>query len=292
MKSFISFVRILIFSNLFVSFCVVAFTHTTYIIFNLPKDNLPIVLSMVFCFTFFTYNGQRLFRLRQKLVDPENIGDRLKWVIKYKVTITLLTALFGLIGLIFTYFISIDCWLLLVPMGAISIFYVLPTIPFQKNSPSLRKLPYLKIFCIGLVWSLIIIGLPILDTPYFPRDKTTYIIALIQNLFFVVAITLPFDIRDLSFDTANNLKTIPQLLGIKKTIILSEILLISSIVLLYFLELKKEHFLALSIGYIITGMLILLTKESRKELFFSGLIESSVLFVYCGVLISEYLFVL
>ena len=243
---------------------------------------------MVFCFTFFTYNGQRLYRLRQKIVDPEKIGDRLKWVIKHQKSLTISTLLLGLTGLSLTYYIGLYCWLLLIPMGAISIFYVVPIIPFYQKSPSLRNLPYHKIFLIGFVWSLIIIGLPMLDNSSLPKLNLNILFALFQNLFFVVAITLPFDIRDLSFDLSNNLKTIPQLLGVKKTIALSEILLTASIVLLYFLEIKSVYFIGLSIGYAITMLVILFTKENRKELFFSGLIEGTVLIVYGCVLISEY----
>jgi 4-hydroxybenzoate polyprenyltransferase len=38
----------------------------------------------------------------------------------------------------------------------------------------------------------------------------------IQRFFFIAAITIPFDIRDLNFDD-KNLKTLPQVIGIQKS---------------------------------------------------------------------------
>ncbi len=290
LKPIITLIKVLTYSNLFVSICVASFTHLTYIISNLPQDNLMVVLLMVFSFTFFTYNGQRLFRLK-KNPPPENLSDHLKWVIKYKNLLTFFSVLFGSIGLVCTYFISPYCFITLIPMGILSIFYVVPIIPFYSKSPTLRDLPYLKVFVIGLVWSLVIVWLPVLNSPF--SSNTIYgslELPQLQVFLFVIAITLPFDIRDINFDKANNLKTIPLLIGVKKTIILSEILLIGSIVLLFVAKIEVQHFYALVIGHIITMILVSLTNKKRNELFFAGLIEGTVLILYFSILITEYFF--
>ena len=294
MKPIISFIKLLIYSNFFVSICVVAFTHLTYIIYNLPQDNLPIVLLMVFSFTFFTYNGQRLFRLRTKLQYLENIGERLQWVIKHQISLTILTVVFGLIGLICTYFINWYCFIILIPIGGLSVFYVIPIIPFYKKSPTLRDLPYLKIFIIALVWSLIIVWIPFVDTR-FPLEELTIkilLIALLQIFCFVIAITLPFDVRDMKFDKLDQLKTIPRLAGIKASIILSVIFLLGSIFLLYSspIPVNNSKFYGFVIGHIITMLIIAFTNENRKELFFAGLVEGTVLILYTCVFIADYFF--
>lgn len=243
---------------------------------------------MVFSFTFFTYNGQRLFRLRKKKLRSENLGARLQWVIKYKNPLTFCCILFGIIGLGCTYFISPYCWVILVPMGILSIFYVVPVIPFYSKSPTLRDLPYLKIFFIAIVWSITIVWIPLIDANSEIMLSINLLIALLQNFLFVIAITLPFDIRDIDFDKTGKLKTIPQLLGVKKTIVLSEILLIGSVALLYYLCQESNYFYALLVGHIITMIIVATTKASRKELFFAGLIEGTVLIVYSCTLISYY----
>lgn len=248
------------------------------------------VLLMVFSFTFFTYNGQRLFRLRKKKLHSENLGARLQWVIKHKTILTFFCILFGIIGLGCTYFINPYCWIILVPMGILSVFYVVPVIPFYSKSPTLRDLPYLKIFFIAIVWSITIVWIPLVNTNFGTGIGINLGLALLQNFLFVVAITLPFDIRDLGFDKRSNLKTIPQLLGVKRTIVLSEILLIGSIVLLYFLCQNSTHFYALLVGHLIAMTIIATTKTDRKELFFAGLIEGIVLIIYGCTLIAHYFY--
>lgn len=245
---------------------------------------------MVFSFTFFTYNGQRLIRLKEKLIHSENLNEGVKWVITHRITLSILSIFFGIIGIICSYYIHPNSWWLLVPMGALSTTYVIPIIPFYKNCPSLRDIPYVKIFIIGLVWSLIIVGLPMLDTQSILKIDIKLILALTQNFLFIIAITLPFDVRDIKFDEITNLKTIPRLIGVKKSILLSETLLIGAITLLYFTLPKTTHFYGLLVGHLITMLLISFTTQKRKELFFSGLIEGTVLLLYFSSILTDYLF--
>ena len=287
MKILTTFFKIITFSNVFVSLCVAAFTHLTYIIYQLPTPHLCIILSMVFSFTFFTYNGQRLFRLRKKLLQPNAIGERLLWIIKNKIALIIFSAIAGLIGLYSSFFITPKSWLILFPIGILSFFYVIPLLPKSK---ALRDYPYLKIVIIGLVWSLIIVGIPFTNTQVEDENKSIIFFAVLQNFLFIVAITLPFDIRDLSFDKIAQVKTIPQWIGVKKTILLSEILLSCSLFILFISGLKTFHFYGLFIGYLITMIVISKTNRQQKELFFSGLIEGTVLILYSCVVIADYFF--
>jgi len=180
---------------------------------------------MIFSFTFFTYNGQRIFRIKKELKHPDKIGNRLKWVIKHNRLLTFFSITFGLIGLVCVYYVNLYCWIILVPMGTLSALYVIPVIPFKPNSPTLRQVPFLKIFVIALVWSIIIIGIPMLDTEHvnFKENVAIYlfILALLQVFFFVIGITIPFDIRDINYDREDNLKTIPTVFGIKKSLLIA-----------------------------------------------------------------------
>ncbi len=245
---------------------------------------------MVFSFTFFTYNGQRLYRLNQKIIEKNNLGKRLKWVIKHQISLTISSVIFGLIGLLCTLFIDSYCFLILIPMGGLSIFYVIPLIPIYKGSSSLREIPYLKIIVIGITWSIAIIWLPMMDTRYtVGMDTSTLVISLLQVFLYVFAITLPFDVRDIKFDKITHIKTIPRLIGVKNTIVFSEILLATSVLLIYFLPVGL-YFYPLILGHIITMIIIAFTNERRNELFYAGWIEGSVIILYTCVLISDLFF--
>tara|TARA_B100000809_G_C15078902_1_gene508900 strand:- start:137 stop:874 length:738 start_codon:yes stop_codon:yes gene_type:complete len=245
---------------------------------------------MVFSFTFFTYNGQRLYRLNQKIIEKNNLGKRLKWVIKHQISLTISSVIFGLIGLLCTLFIDSYCFLILIPLGGLSIFYVIPLIPIYKGSSSLREIPYLKIIVIGITWSIAIIWLPMMDTRYtVGMDTSTLVISLLQVFLYVFAITLPFDVRDIKFDKITHIKTIPRLIGVKNTIVFSEILLATSVLLIYFLPVGL-YFYPLILGHIITMIIIAFTNERRNELFYAGWIEGSVIILYTCVLISDLFF--
>jgi 4-hydroxybenzoate polyprenyltransferase len=213
-------------------------------------------------------------------------------MIKEQFFLTIASIIAGVIGLACTYFLNPLCFLILIPMGALSTFYVVPLIAFYTRSPTLRAIPYLKIFIIGFVWSLIVVALPFVDSQYTIANARIVNLKLeiFQNFLFIIAITLPFDIRDIDYDKSSQLKTIPLFLGVTKTILLSEVLLISSILLLYISNITPYHFYALLIGHLLTMFVIAFSKKERSELFFSGAVEGLIIVNYGCVLIAEIYF--
>lgn len=286
-KLLLTIIKTFIYSNLFVAICVVAYTQLTYTLYNLPQQNRWSVLIMVFCFTFITYNGQRLFRLKQKVNHYRSLGERLKWVVKHQKILTASSLIAGLIGFVSIFFINPLCWILLIPMGITSLFYVVP-IPIINKS--IRAINFAKIYFIALVWSLIIIGLPFIESSGFHFNLTTFILAFSQCFIFIIAITLPFDVRDIPFDKNTNLKTIPLVLGINNTLILIQVLLSFSLIIFYFLPVSHNHLLGLLIAHVITMVITLLTNKNRKELFYAAWVESTVFIMWFSVFLSDYLF--
>ncbi len=109
-------------------------------------------------------------------------------------------------------------------LGLISFAYAIPL-----NIKSLRYLPKLKIFIIALVWAGVTVSLT------FEEFKPIYFLYFIQRFMFIIALTIPFDIRDLHHDT-DVLKTLPQHYGIKKTKKIGFILLVFSLILEFILS--------------------------------------------------------
>ncbi len=279
--------KTVIFSNLFVALSVAAFTHLTYIVYDLHSENSWILITMVFCFTFTTYNGQRLFRLKSKVRSYTSVGERLIWVLKHQKALTYTSLFLGLIGGICILFINPLCWILLIPMGFLSLFYVVPVPIINK---SLRDTPYLKVLIIAFVWSLIVVGMPILNTPSVKIIPSTFLIALLQGFLFIVAITIPFDVRDMKFDRVDQLKTFPLLLGVKGTITVSSLLLLCSLACFHLLIPNPIIQIGLAIGHLITVAIIALTNEKRGEFFFAGWVESTVILVYLSVQITTLIY--
>ena len=141
-------------------------------------------------------------------------------------------------------------------MSLLTLFYFFP---FNSVNKNLRKTPGLKIFIVAIVWSLLIVVLPIIN--FTDKLDTSFLIYFTQVLIFVVVTIFPFEIRDLNSDS-KQLHTIPQRIGINNTKILGFCLLFIFIILdyiqygiLYFINFKS--LLINSVVCLITFILIL-----------------------------------
>lgn len=96
-------------------------------------------------------------------------------------------------------------------LGLFTLLYVLPILPRHK---SLRNLKSLKIFIIAMVWVGATLWLPLIDQK--PLFSTSVILWSFSHFAFVLALILPFEIRDLHYDD-KKLATFPQRFGIRAT---------------------------------------------------------------------------
>lgn len=95
-------------------------------------------------------------------------------------------------------------------LGVVTLLYAVPVF----SGRNLRSLSGAKIFIIALVWMGVCVWLPL---KYHNLNFNLKIFLQSLEIFlFVVALTLPFEIRDLKYDE-NGLGTLPQLLGARKT---------------------------------------------------------------------------
>jgi len=125
----------------------------------------------------------------------------------------------------------------------------------------IRKIPLLKVFYVGLTWALINswLILPEFNWPIF------WI-----SWFFVSALVLPFDIRDMKSD---DVVTFPILIGVQKTKYLAYLLVfISCLLNLIFLD--WEFAISFLITTAFTFILIYFSENDNEESYFSFWVES------------------
>jgi 4-hydroxybenzoate polyprenyltransferase len=279
------FIHLIVFSNFFVSLCVAALTYRTFLYFNFPPSNALLVL--VFSATFFIYNFQRLVRMNQKEIDEVNIGFRMKWVYKNKQPIIFTIVIAAIIIIVSLFYINIKTIMVLAIMGLFSVVYVVRFIPYNKKWLALRDIPFLKIFVIAFVWTLVTGLLPLVNN--IEQINLHYILFLIKQFLFVVAITIPFDIRDMKYDIEKGIKTLPLALGIKYTILLGVLLLLGFIAIasyefLVFQSITMSLWMAEIITILLAAVLLLLSKKQQPELFYSLIIEGTSLLLAITVI--------
>ncbi|MGZ3885592.1 MAG: UbiA family prenyltransferase [Bacteroidia bacterium] len=211
----------LIETNIFISLAAVLLTLETQIQLGMEPQLHP-YLFIIFFATLFEYNVHRFITA---ITNPEALdSDKHVWVKTHLKGFYTLVA-FSVSGfLISALFAKKDVLLTLAPIGVITLFYSLPVFKKEKIIFRLREIPVLKIFLISFVWSASTILLPIIQS-----GRSYHVMhileMLVERFIFVFAITLPFDIRDMSADTGSGLKTIPLLIGEKNTLLCSYFLL-------------------------------------------------------------------
>ena len=258
-----------IYSNLFVSLCVVALCECSRIILEVSQsDNLP----LIFFSTLFIYNFQRYVRINNL---KEN-SNAISWTQKNMA----LTKLLMLCSLIFVFFfatkLSVKLFFCLVPIFIVSIFYSLKIFTQNGINFSIRELPLVKIFLISFVWSYVTVILIAVEKDLFINSEI--IILFLSRFCFVFAITIPFDIRDLKYDS-HNLKTIPQIFGEEKSKKIAFYALatfeIFSIILFFISNFPIYVLISLIFCSLLTAILIYRSNSKKNSLYFSFYLESA-----------------
>jgi hypothetical protein len=214
-----------LFGNVHIALCAVALTFGTQAFFGLHLRRE--LLAFIFCGTLFGYNLHRLpSAFAGKTVSQS--FKRHHWTVKHRVLLATVT---GLAGIIFVWSFSRlylrSQTLALIP-AALSLAYAFPIIPTGRKWTELREIPGLKIFVVAFTWACCCGMLPIASahapgTPWLAAALAWTIVCAAL----ILALTVPFDIRDLYYDAAH-LKTLPAWLGIKRSIGVATVALILS----------------------------------------------------------------
>lgn len=269
----------LLFSNIFIALCAAAQGALTYLLLDAPINYA--ILTFLGCSTLFLYN---LSMLLSRPANPQNSPfRRVRWIFKHYNWITCLSAL-ALVTLL-PLMLRLH-WQTIVTFGATGILalsYNLPVIQIRGTRIGLRGLPGAKLFIIAAVWALSCVLVPIIDlrVSEIPVDTYSMLILLIKRFLFVIAITIPFDIRDLFQDQKYDLKTIPVMLGEKGALLFCQILLGAYIVLLFIFSNPVYYYTwALAAVTFFTGWVIFRSQWQRNEYFYFLFLDGTLLLQY------------
>jgi len=284
-----SWISALIHSNILIALCAVALALETQVQLGLRPHVHP-YLFLIFFATLFEYNLHRLITV---VYVPEALEDeKYEWLRQHKPGFYLMVFL-SVTGFVITLFqAKKEVLIALAPLAALALFYSTPVRHLGKKWFRLREIPYLKIFLIAGVWSGVTILLPVIHSG---RSYQVPFLAalLVERIFFILAITLPFDIRDLEADRKVGLKTIPMLF--KKT----NPLVLSYLCLAMFAAIALVQYPGMGMSYITVALLIsalttafFLASEKLQVLPFYhlGILDGTLLLQSVLVLVFYFLF--
>ncbi len=202
-----------IFANIHVALATFSLTKVSLLFVGNEQNEIPL---FVFFSTIVAYNFIRLYRKSDIKSWFSNWIDKNKIAIFSLSFISLLGMCYLILGLRLKAIIS------LIPFFLMTFFYVIPIGRVFSSEKTLRTISGIKIFLIAICWAGVTVIFPFIH--YDIAITTDMYILFLQRFLFVIIITIPFDLRDLSHDE-DTLKTIPQLVGVAQAKRLGLILL-------------------------------------------------------------------
>ncbi len=271
LKRFFDF---LLFGNIYIAAGAVCLIQSTVKQLGFP-DHLYSYSLLAFFATLFIYNLQRIY---YRTVNDNKLNSiRRKWISEHQKPIQILTII-GFTGVVITFFLNeFRIVFYLSPLLILSIAYF---IPFVK----LRKSAWFKLLTLSTVWTIttavipMLLGSPLLLHPIVIWQMVLHILLRFS---YVMAICIPFDIRDISIDTAEDVSTLPLKIGESKTKVLA-ILVTVLFGLITFLELITSTisipvFIALVISMVVTLLSVVFCNSKRSEYYFVAGIDGTMI---------------
>ena len=166
--------------------------------------------------------------------------------IKEYLNISILTSIVFMFAVYYALQLPYSVLILLTFVAVLTFLYALPILP---NHKSLRYTSGAKVSAVALCWTLVTVFAPVLA--YESSFTTESIWIGIERFFFVFALTIPFEIRDLKTDD-HSLSTLPKRWGILRAKQVGYILLSLSIGIDFFFCHRET--ISISMFVITTGI--------------------------------------
>lgn len=272
----------IVYTNLWVALAVASLSAVT---FKIIGQFSFVLIAFSFFATLFMYAYARWFIAPGR--DDESASKLSTWKDKNR----LLHILSGTIGAVGAIYFALKLnqttlfWVLV--CGGISALYPLQ---FLKHGQlALRNVAGLKLFVISAVWAVVTTVLPAMQSNLQFSFELGFL--TLQRFLFVMAITIPFDIRDLRVDSPD-INTLPYRLGVKnaRRVALFALFLaeIGAVVMFFSNLISASNLVGQIFAFEATSTLIYRSSPKRPDLFFSFGVEGTSILLFSLVYIFTY----
>ena len=264
MRSLKTFFDFYVYSNIHVALAAFSLTKISLLSYGIFENESSF---FVFFATIISYN----FIISYKINEIDIFS--MSWIKDHKKLLIILNIISVLFLIIYAFNIKFLAYWVLIPFAITTFFYI---VPYRINNKNLRSIASLKLFLIALTWAGITVLFPLIQNEVV-LDKHVWVI-FFQRFLFILAITIPFDIRDKNNDHIQ-LKTLPQVFGVKKSKIIGSIALILFFILEFYnsqfenSSIYKMAFLSLS-----ALLFIIFSKENKNRFYTAFWVEALPIF--------------
>lgn len=255
-----------IFSNIHVALAGFCLTKITLLNFGYTTNLSPLFVALSIIVS---YNFIRFYEIKtSRLVWFKD------WFFEQKIGLFVLSLLssLGIIYLLFFTSFNVKSLVIVFPFALMTFFYVIPILKFGSLEVSFRNFPRIKIFSIAIAWAGITVLFPLFEEGL--NFDIHVFIEFVQRILILIVITLPFDIRDVTSDS-ENLKTLPQVLGVKNTKIIGTIFLVFFILLEFF---QKTNSVITVLIVIVAGFFLWFSTVTKSRYYSAFWVEAIPIF--------------
>lgn len=260
-----TWVKILVDSNIWIALATVCFYYLSVIQLGeqIVVSATPIFLffSTIFTYTFF------------QILD----SDR-----KKKLVSKLLLIISFLVLLVSAFYLSYPTLLILVCSALLTFLYATPFFSLGKNRFNFRKLWFLKSAIVALVWTFSCAVIPLLE---FNATSSQLLWFSLEKFLFILAISLPYDIKDISKDRQEKgMTSFVMKFGVNRTKQISSFLLLFAFVLAVFIY--NQNILVLSVPYVFLLWVNSKLSENTSVYWFTFWIDAGIIIYFLSYFLS------
>ena len=229
-------------------------------IYKLQIDLNYYVLTCLFSSTIVVYNFIKYASTLPYYFFVQNAPIKKIQIVSFFFGFFLLYSLFFLSfeALFFGFFLFLIC--------------VLYVFPINHSISNFRNRSKIKIFLVAICWSGSTVIFPFIESNNINYGDS--MLLFVQFFLFVIVCTVPFEIRDLKYDS-NDLKTIPQIYGTNNSKYISYVLIFIFFSISFISNGTSIDLISdLLISFVLV-FIIYLTKENQGKYFSSFWVESS-----------------
>ncbi|WP_369996541.1 hypothetical protein [Winogradskyella sp.] len=261
-------------SSIHVAMAVYALTWVTLIQFELDYDDS--VLYFVFFASITGYNFVKYFGVAK--FHHRSLAGWLRAI-----------QIFSLLAFIamcyYALQLNLKTLIYLSILGLITFLYAIPILPmsyFRDSQMNLREIGGLKVYVIALVWAFTTVLLPLIEIEAIINADV--VITFVQRFILVIVLMLPFEIRDLNYDSLK-LGTIPQKIGIKNTKIIGVLLLMVFFFLEYFRDELSANAILSTLIMVLTTLLFVVFASKHQSKYYSAFWVEGLPIMWLGLLL-------
>lgn len=185
------------------------------------------------------------------------------------------------------WFLNPVIWLFMIPLTFVALSYAAPIVRRKAKLIRIREVGLWKIFLIAAVWAGMTVILPAVEHEGLQQLQNLDSWRMtIERGIFILAITIPFDIRDLVNDAKKGVRTIPSTIGSFRAVLLSLLLLALFLFLIgWRIDLSGSLFFGYLLSTLITMLGVSYATPSRSDMFCSFWIEGTMMVQFACILL-------